>query len=214
MTPASPAAADLPTGAPELVSGSVEAVTEEKARKVLERVDFLTKLREEVVVREDLAEVLEEHAQLALDLPEWWQPGKHDHDLVIGAARHGLARMEYYILNDIELSFKDVLKKSLSGEPLADKKALEEWEKKRNEKEMTKKSPDLNGDSAEEIKADKEELAKAKAKAVERSSIVAPQLNLAQMEAAIAKGGGLGYDQEMINDLMAQTYAASVRWPK
>ena len=71
----------------ELVSGSVEAVSEEKARKVLERVDFLTKLREEVVVREDLAEVLEEHAQLALDLPEWWQPGKHDHDLVIGAAR-------------------------------------------------------------------------------------------------------------------------------
>ena len=65
----------------------MEAVPEEKARKVLERVDFLTKLREEVVVREDLAEVLEEHAQLALDLPEGWQPGKHDHDLVIGAAR-------------------------------------------------------------------------------------------------------------------------------
>ena len=71
----------------ELVSGSVEAVSEEKARKVLDRVDFLTKLREEVVVREDLADVLEEHAQLALDLPEWWQPGKHDHDLVVGAAR-------------------------------------------------------------------------------------------------------------------------------
>ena len=181
--------------------------------------------------------------------------------------------MEYYILNDIELSFKDVLKKSLSGEPLADKKALEEWEKKRSEREaMTKKSSELNGDttekkeqetngkakngkksrnksgksdisaaesaeengeengaesekaeseagstppkSAEELKAEKEELAKAKAKAVERSSIVAPQLNLAQMEAAIAKGGSLGYDQEMINDLMAQTYAASVRWPK
>merc|ERR1719450_785704 len=34
------------------------------------------------------------------------------------------------------------------------------------------------------------------------------------MEAAIAKGGGLGYDQDMINDLMVQTYAASVRWPK
>merc|ERR1719319_1152930 len=33
-------------------------------------------------------------------------------------------------------------------------------------------------------------------------------------ELAIAKGGGLGYDQEMINDLMAQTYAASVHWPK
>ena len=33
----------------ELVSGSVESVSEEKARKVLERVDFLSKLREEVV---------------------------------------------------------------------------------------------------------------------------------------------------------------------
>ena len=201
----------------------------------------------------------------ARDLPT---PLEHHTSTTLPFSRHGLARMEYYILNDIELSFKDVLKKSLSGEPLADKKALEEWEKKRTEKDMTKKSPDLNGDtaekkeqetngkakngkksrnksgksdisaaesaeengdaesekaesegtapakSAEEIKADKEELAKAKAKAVERSSIVAPQLNLAQMEAAIAKGGGLGYDQEMINDLMAQTYAASVRWPK
>ena len=195
-------------------------------------------------------------------------PLEHHTSTTLPLFRHGLARMEYYILNDIELSFKDVLKKSLSGEPLADKKALEEWEKKRNENDMTKKNSDLNGDStekngeetngkakngkksrnksgksdisaaesaeengdaesekaesegtapaksAEEIKADKEELAKAKAKAVERSSIVAPQLNLAQMEAAIAKGGGLGYDQEMINDLMAQTYAASVRWPK
>ena len=174
--------------------------------------------------------------------------------------------MEYYVLNDIELSFKDVLKKSLSGEPLADKKALEEWERKKEERSGTKKNVDMNGEtkekkdeekngkskngkkrnksgksdisaaeSAEEngdaesekteseaapekseadIKAEKEELAKAKTKAIERSSIVAPQLNLAQMEAAIAKGGGLGYDQEMINDLMAQTYAASVHWPK
>ena len=69
------------------MSGSVEAVSKEKADRVLERVDFLTKLREEVVTRQDLGEVLEEHAELALDLPEWWVPGKHDHDLVVGAAR-------------------------------------------------------------------------------------------------------------------------------
>ena len=31
---------------------------------------------------------------------------------------------------------------------------------------------------------------------------------------AMINNGSLGYDQEMINDLMAQTYAASVRWPK
>ena len=175
--------------------------------------------------------------------------------------------MEYYVLNDIELSFKDVLKKSLAGEPLTDRKALGEWERRREEREAKKAANDTNGDTKEkngeekngkakngkkarrqsgksdisavesmeengdaesdameteatpektpvEKEKEAEELAAKKAKAVERSSIVAPQLNLAQMEAAIAKGGGLGYDQEMINDLMAQTYAASVRWPK
>merc|ERR1712083_518396 len=72
-------------------------------------------------------------------------------------------------------------------------------------------SPDKS--EAEKL-IEKEKFLIEKAKAIERSAIVAPQLNLQQMEAAIAKGGGLGYDQEMINDLMAQTYAASVRWPK
>ena len=71
----------------ELVSGSVEAVSEDKDRKVLERVDFLSKLREEVVTLPDLKEKLEQHAELALDMPEWWVPGKHDYDLVMGAAR-------------------------------------------------------------------------------------------------------------------------------
>ena len=36
----------------------------------------------------ELREKLEKHAELALDLPEWWVPGKHDHDLVVGAARY------------------------------------------------------------------------------------------------------------------------------
>merc|ERR1719350_575075 len=76
---------------------------------------------------------------------------------------------------------------------------------------METDSPDKS--EAEKL-IEKEKFLIEKAKAIERSAIVAPQLNLQQMEAAIAKGGSLGYDQEMINDLMAQTYAASVRWPK
>jgi len=274
MSPASPVISDQPistNGAtnghlgPDLVSGSVEPISEEKARRVLESVDFLSKLREEVVVRPALREQLLNTADLALDLPEWWVPGKHDYDLVIGAARHGLARMEYYVLNDIELSFKDVLKKSISGEPLANQKELDAWEKSREERIKSlggENNTGLNGDANErkdefgkgkkklkkgrrlsgksdisdltaeecengdamdsehddktedERRLDKEKLSEDKRKAVERSAVVAPQLNLQQMEAAIAKGGGLGYDQEMINDLMAQTYAASVQWPK
>ena len=169
--------------------------------------------------------------------------------------------MEYYVLNDIELSFKDILKRSLEGKPLANQKELDAWEAQREERH--KDDIDTNGDSkngdckdkngkkkgkkvrnasgksnasqsgdeyengeVESMETDspdkseaeklieKEKFLIEKAKAIERSAIVAPQLNLQQMEAAIAKGGGLGYDQEMINDLMAQTYAASVRWPK
>ena len=40
--------------------------------------------------------------------------------------RHGLARMEYYVLNDMELSFKDVLKRCLEAKPLTNQKDLEE----------------------------------------------------------------------------------------
>lgn len=69
------------------MSGSVETIGEEKAKKVLTTVDFLSKLREEIVSQPELRERLEQRAELALDLPEWWIPGKHDHDLVIGAAR-------------------------------------------------------------------------------------------------------------------------------
>ena len=172
--------------------------------------------------------------------------------------------MEYYVLNDMELSFKDILKRCLEGKPLSNPKELEEWEAKREERQPAKSVPDTNGESSNgeskdtkgkkkgkkrtesgksvegssdtediengevepmetdsekkdketEKSVDKEKILIDKAKALERSAIPAPQLNLQQMEAAIAKGGGLGYDTEMINDLMVQTYAASVRWPK
>jgi chromodomain-helicase-DNA-binding protein 7 len=76
---------------------------------------------------------------------EWWIPGKHDQDLLLGAARHGLARMEYYILNDVELSFKDVLKRSLAQENLVDKEEMELWEAARKERKQQQEndhSPD------------------------------------------------------------------------
>ena len=63
----------------------------------------------------------------ALDLPDWWVPGKHDKDLLFGATRHGLSRMEYFVLNDPDLSFRDILKRHLTAEPLLDKKAMKEF---------------------------------------------------------------------------------------
>ena len=63
-----------------------EPITEEKANKVLERLDMFKKLRQEIVLHSNL----DERLLLALDnhdLPEWWIPGKHDRDLLFGVAK-------------------------------------------------------------------------------------------------------------------------------
>merc|ERR1712029_189770 len=43
-------------------------------------------------------------------------------------------------------------------------------------------------------------------------SVAPPQITMQQME-QMAKGGII-YDMDMMNDLMAQTYASAVKWPK
>merc|ERR1719192_1424054 len=112
---------------------------------------------------------------------------------------------------DSEKKDKEGKKRTESGKSVegsSDTEDIENGEVEPMETDSEKK------DKETEKSVDKEKILIDKAKALERSAIPAPQLNLQQMEAAIAKGGGLGYDTEMINDLMVQTYAASVRWPK
>merc|ERR1711978_859758 len=77
---------------------------------------------------------LDERLLLALDnqdLPDWWIPGKHDRDLLLGVAKHGIIRMEFHILNDQELSFQDIMKRHLSGESMIDKKEKKLYEEMR-----------------------------------------------------------------------------------
>ena len=65
---------------------TAELITEDKAHKVLERLDMFKKLRQEVITHPNL----DERMLLALDtqdLPDWWVPGKHDKDLLFGVAR-------------------------------------------------------------------------------------------------------------------------------
>lgn len=53
---------------------------------------------------------LHERLQLcrpSLYLPVWWECGKHDRDLLIGTAKHGLNRTDCYIMTDPQLSFLD-----------------------------------------------------------------------------------------------------------
>ncbi|KAG8200736.1 hypothetical protein JTE90_022342 [Oedothorax gibbosus] len=93
----------------EQLAMNVEPISEERASRCLQRVDLLNKIREEILGHPELDERLK-LCQPSMDLPDWWVCGKHDKDLLIGAAKHGLSRMDYHLLHDPNLCFKDVLK--------------------------------------------------------------------------------------------------------
>ncbi|XP_077348882.1 chromodomain-helicase-DNA-binding protein 7 isoform X2 [Lithobates pipiens] len=82
----------------------IEPITEERASRTLYRIELLRKIREQVLNHPQLNERLK-LCQPSLDLPEWWECGKHDRDLLVGAAKHGVSRTDYHILNDPDLSF-------------------------------------------------------------------------------------------------------------
>uniref|UniRef100_A0A8D3E6L6 Chromodomain helicase DNA binding protein 6 n=1 Tax=Scophthalmus maximus TaxID=52904 RepID=A0A8D3E6L6_SCOMX len=82
----------------------VEPLTEERAARTLYRIELLRKIREQVL-RHPLLSARLQLCRPSLYLPVWWETGKHDRDLLIGAARHGLSRTDFYILNDPQLSF-------------------------------------------------------------------------------------------------------------
>ncbi|NXC43319.1 CHD6 protein, partial [Penelope pileata] len=84
----------------------VEPITEERAARTLYRIELLRKVREQVLPCPQLQERLR-LCRPSLYLPVWWECGKHDRDLLIGTAKHGLNRTDYYIMNDPQLSFLD-----------------------------------------------------------------------------------------------------------
>ncbi|PNJ47668.1 CHD7 isoform 6 [Pongo abelii] len=98
-----------PDDEPPDLSSIIEPITEERASRTLYRIELLRKIREQVLHHPQLGERLK-LCQPSLDLPEWWECGRHDRDLLVGAAKHGVSRTDYHILNDPELSFLDAHK--------------------------------------------------------------------------------------------------------
>jgi hypothetical protein len=88
---------------------SVDPISEERASRCLARIDLLSKIREEILTHPELDERLQ-LCQHSMDLPDWWICGQHDKDLLIGAAKYGLNRLDFNLMKDTELSFIDVLK--------------------------------------------------------------------------------------------------------
>ena len=83
---------------------AIEPITEERASRTLYRIELLRRIREQVLPHPELDRRLS-LCQPSADLPEWWECGGHDRDLLLGASKHGVSRTDYHILNDPELAF-------------------------------------------------------------------------------------------------------------
>ncbi|XP_035428243.2 chromodomain-helicase-DNA-binding protein 8 [Cygnus atratus] len=83
----------------------VTPVSAERASRSLRRLALLRRLREQVLRHPLLPARLALCPQPGPELPAWWQRGRHDGELLRGAARHGLARPEAAIIGDPDFSF-------------------------------------------------------------------------------------------------------------
>lgn len=70
----------------ELADFPIDMINEEKARRALERINLLNKIREVILPHPLLDERLK-LCQISADVPDWWIAGKHDKDLLIGVAK-------------------------------------------------------------------------------------------------------------------------------
>ncbi|XP_072544368.1 chromodomain-helicase-DNA-binding protein 8 [Salminus brasiliensis] len=86
------------------LSQSLAPITEERASRTLYRISLLCRLRERVLPHPSLEERLS-LAPPSSDLPSWWSIPQHDHELLLGAARHGVSRTEQSIFPDPQFSF-------------------------------------------------------------------------------------------------------------
>ncbi|KAM9329392.1 chromodomain-helicase-DNA-binding protein 8 [Gastrophryne carolinensis] len=82
----------------------IEPISEERASRALFRLDLLRRVREQVLCHPLLP------ARMSLcqpdpELPEWWECGRHDKELLEGAARYGLSRTDLTIMPDPSFTF-------------------------------------------------------------------------------------------------------------
>lgn len=85
------------------LEGLIEDISEDHARLVLDRLELLSKLKE--VAKHPS---IDEHMPLCqnnYDTPDWWEPGKHDRELVKAVLKHGLYNSGEIIYNNPEYSF-------------------------------------------------------------------------------------------------------------
>ena len=83
----------------------IEPITEERASRTLYRIELLRRLREQVLCHPLLEDRLALCQPPGPELPKWWEPIRHDGELLRGAARHGVSQTDCNIMQDPDFSF-------------------------------------------------------------------------------------------------------------
>ena len=76
----------------------MDPITEERASRCMARLDLLSTIREKILWYPDLDTRLR-LCQRGHDMPEWWIPGEHDKELLIGElnrAKHQQSKLHVY----------------------------------------------------------------------------------------------------------------------
>lgn len=93
----------------------MEAITEERARRALEKIDLLNKIREEILTHPELEDRLQ-LCKPSMDLPEWWICGKHDKELLMGAAKYvGIYGLPVLAIDSYNVLYSSVIGMVLGG---------------------------------------------------------------------------------------------------
>ncbi|KAG4093180.1 SNF2 family N-terminal domain-containing protein [Neocallimastix lanati (nom. inval.)] len=93
-----------------------ENFTVEKAKRLLRRIDLLKKLREVILKKDDLDDLLKFAKKPARSgLPNWWVCGVHDKALLQSIAEYGILRPDLTI-SDPKYPFKELIEKAREEE--------------------------------------------------------------------------------------------------
>ena len=190
------------------LEGLIDEIGEDHAKLILDRLELLSKLRE--IAKHPKLEERLKLCENNLDTPDWWEPGKHDRELVRAVLKYGLYRSDQYILNDSEFPFADSEKqyvrslevlKSFKFDNPADLFKLAMGEIPKLTKTETKQetiSPVKNDEIESEKQTDKspEELEKKVEKLEKASELVAPEAEK-EVSEEIAKSPEKPSEQEI-----------------
>uniref|UniRef100_A0A8C8M7R0 DNA helicase n=1 Tax=Oncorhynchus tshawytscha TaxID=74940 RepID=A0A8C8M7R0_ONCTS len=138
----------------------IDPITEERASRTLYRIELLRRIREQVLPHPLLGERLR-LCQPSSDLPEWWDCGRHDRDLLLGASKHGVSRTDYHILNDPALGFLEAHRKftkgGSAGAPQPPRDGAPSTASEQAAEEKMEVNGDSDGESSKEAGPEKED---------------------------------------------------------